>query len=176
MIRGLWRDQRTLERDQNILGIWNAIKRRIRSSESGARSIHSGARSMHSGERPKDDRMVKSRRQEMCRNSCKQNLITSYLPAGRGAPKAWKDWGNGGGAISGFSKRFQRKNISSVVTVTCYSGCLSATTPLPTPQLGPPAAHSDRFPTSIHPMGPCSFDFSKFYRVGCEINEHQPLQ
>ena len=101
---------------------------------------------------------------------------TSYLPAGRGAPKAWKDWGNGGGAISGFSKRFQRKNISSVVTVTCYSGCLSATTPLPTPQLGAPAAHSARFPTSIHPMGPCSFDFSKFYRVGCEINEHQPLQ
>ena len=43
---------------------------------------------------------------------------TSYLPAGRGAPKAWKDWGNGGGAISGFSKRFQRKNISSVVATT----------------------------------------------------------
>ena len=103
------------------------------------------------------------------------STITSYLPAGRGAPKAWKDWGNGGGAISGFSKIFQRKNISSVVTATCYNGCMSGTTPVPTPQLGAGYAHSDPFPIPNHPMASCSFDFRKFYRVGSEIMEQQPL-
>ena len=95
-----------------------------------------------------------------------KKFITSYLPAGRGAPKAWKRSGDSGGAP---------KKCPSVVTATCYNGCVSRTTPAPTAQLGAEAAHSDPFPIPNHPMASCSFDFRKFYRVGSEILEHQPL-
>ena len=81
-------------------------------------------------------------------------------------PKAWKRSGDSGGAP---------KKCPSVVTATCYNGCVSVTTPVPTPQLGAGYTHSDPFPIPNHPMSSCSFDFRKFYRVGPEIMVHQPL-
>ena len=95
---------------------------------------------------------------------------TSYIPAGQGAPKAWKRWGEQWWGFQEVSVCSHNHLLS-----LCYNGCVSGTTPLPTPQLGAEAAHSDPFPIPNHPMASCSFDFRKFYRVGSEIMEHQPL-
>ena len=70
------KDSGNLERDQTmdqIKRIWSEIKGLERDQYILGRDQRTGARS-------KDDRMVKSRRQEMCRNSCKQNLIIMQIP------------------------------------------------------------------------------------------------
>ena len=55
---------------------------------------------------------------------------------------------------------------------TCYNGCLSATTPPPTPHSGVRAAHEGAFPCPTCRMSSRSFIFSNFYRVGPEILWH----